>query len=1175
LKWNWVGHIDVNGTTTFSWGSGPYYLFYPVYSGTRFGENASSYSLTWHRYEGDGNNSIPPKIEPTGDLRFGGTTAEGNVRLNRSGLWLIDDDYTHNCSSFSSLNSTVPAWFWVNTSRSLSIAEISDDDFYYDDSETLTVRVTEGGASANAMVAIFAGYNGKLITISGITSSLQTDGNGYVGVADLIHKNSTVFPYAGYYNVTAVWDWDGGGASVAGSQTFYYDGSDNYQYYNSSYGSATYHSTINNSGSYSYPMCGPWDPPEKNATWQEIYVRPGEPTMAITNDTQYWGFEGRIDVNITNDRGDFLSGLNVTVVNQTGTFPYAINGSESVASASRWQYGSSYYNAYFINNFTNGSAGTTWTIYAAANLGGSSVEEWNGTTTFTVASAPGLQIKVTNDGDGNNDLKVDAGPPAQGSLPWAIEFKVVNSTHDYYGSTATYGTEAMAMGNISIAGDAWIIGDGLTLEELNDIGDGMVNYWSNTNTWKVNLTPMMDTAADGGGKVTISATWADHGGTAEPVTIVHGGNKYNGSLVTISPSEIPIDQNVTLEVTVTDPSNPAYGYYGVRVYLYYINDSGGMDYTFNNTLTTTYDGKATFHFNKTQQTDNQTNVDGWSTYAANRYVAAYVDIGNSEYGYGYAKLLPQQDFKVTWEAQDTTSTAGTSVIMAGRDYDRFWFNVSIIGAGGNTTDWPTIGSGQDELNFRIFNSTGHDVTNNISASFTATNLVLDSTSDNANHSLSGSSHYIREPGTYTVYAYNKTHDSTGNNATITVTPVDLESDLGEYIWNVDKNVTDTYTIRYLGDLVNGTLVIDNMTHMSSSKFNKTWTNCSYDGSTDQGGNTSKKDIQVTNGVVTIHNITANNLSEWLSEWKHYSQMNISFWFKSSKPGSQYARVGNKVLVKIADVAPTPETLAYNQPAELEILVTGRGAGLADVFVSIIVPGLSGEMNTTTNADGTATFAFEPPSTGNILIRVENRTSDTKIPVTSWKLYLDVASQVDELSTFTVTVRNRTAGGGLLNGVDVTFDRETKTTVDGQVTFTAPDVKATKDYTVTAQKYGYADDSVTVSVLYIPQLFMTVSASKDGEKYVSPVTVTVYDDTGKLITGAEVTFGTITKITIDGVATFEITDETSGMITATFEGFQAADPIEITITPGGIPGFELLTLIAAIGVAFILLRRRRH
>jgi len=46
------------------------------------------------------------------------------------------------------------------------------------------------------------------------------------------------------------------------------------------------------------------------------------------------------------------------------------------------------------------------------------------------------------------------------------------------------------------------------------------------------------------------------------------------------------------------------------------------------------------------------------------------------------------------------------------------------------------------------------------------------------------------------------------------------------------------------------------------------------------------------------------------------------------------------------------------------------------------------------------------------------------------------------------------------------------------------------------------------------------------------------------------------------------------VTATYEDYEDATFV-ITIKAGGIPGFELLTLIAAIGVAFILFRRRRN
>ena len=82
--------------------------------------------------------------------------------------------------------------------------------------------------------------------------------------------------------------------------------------------------------------------------------------------------------------------------------------------------------------------------------------------------------------------------------------------------------------------------------------------------------------------------------------------------------------------------------------------------------------------------------------------------------------------------------------------------------------------------------------------------------------------------------------------------------------------------------------------------------------------------------------------------------------------------------------------------------------------------------------------------------------------------------------------------------------------------------------------------------------------------------------GSPLAGATVTID-VDTYTSDGEGKVTITaPSTEGdyTITAKYEGFQDGILI-ITIKAGGIPGFELLTLIAAIGVAFILLRRRRN
>jgi hypothetical protein len=82
------------------------------------------------------------------------------------------------------------------------------------------------------------------------------------------------------------------------------------------------------------------------------------------------------------------------------------------------------------------------------------------------------------------------------------------------------------------------------------------------------------------------------------------------------------------------------------------------------------------------------------------------------------------------------------------------------------------------------------------------------------------------------------------------------------------------------------------------------------------------------------------------------------------------------------VSASPASLPFNIPAEVELTVTSRGIGLENIWVSIIIPGLQGEMNTTTNANGKATFAFTPPTTGNVTIKIENNTIPITIKVTA-------------------------------------------------------------------------------------------------------------------------------------------------------------------------------------------------
>jgi hypothetical protein len=233
----------------------------------------------------------------------------------------------------------------------------------------------------------------------------------------------------------------------------------------------------------------------------------------------------------------------------------------------------------------------------------------------------------------------------------------------------------------------------------------------------------------------------------------------------------------------------------------------------------------------------------------------------------------------------------------------------------------------------------------------------------------------------------------------------------------------------------------------------------------------------------------------------------------------------------------------------------------------------------TDADGKVYFAIQTGGSGNITIYMENQTDpDNKFIILSMakmemKIYADPS--VNEGGTFTVTAKS---GDELITDATVTFvfAGETKTTTTGTVQFTVPSVPDSLDYRIEATAPGYTSATTTIKVVNIPQLGIVLSTTADITTN-SQFDVTIADDLGNAIIGATITINGKTYTSGSGGKVTITAPETAGTyeITVTKPGFTAADPVSITVTAGGIPGFELLAVIAAIGVAFILLRRRRH
>lgn len=1106
--------VDIPINTTGLTASTTYYLYYPNYY-----SSGSTYNLTWKRYStGAAITVSSPGVDETLE----------DIYLNRTGMWVVSS-VSYSTYSWDSINgsswSNIDKWFWVNTSSTDSIT-VSPGEVYYGDNTTLTVNIkNSAGDLSSSWIDMRKNYTAETTQpeISGFPKYTAT------GVSTFSSSYLTTLVWAGNYSIygyrTAVYTPDYQGIGYG---------------YNNSFGNANYtHFTSLNSSSvlYDYQDCGPWNPPAYNTSKKNYRVYTGVPTTTVpaANSTMYWSFDGQVNISVKQYDGENLScGLDVKVFNSDDEVVTSNVTVYTGQLARGWIWINSTSWGKDSNDYVWGENGTYYAyLYndssAVAGQADEYTEKWNGTVEWQVGDAPGVQLKWINDGGGTLNDGVIPAVPAIGSQPLNIQFQLISSTHSYYGDTAWWN----AADNITLTGDALFTG------KLNEIPG--VSYSS--HTWTVPTIPLMNT---NGGEITISATWPDVGSVSDKLSI--GGSDLNGTIVTISPTTFPIDQNVTITVTVTSPNGYPDPY--ANVGLYWVNGSnltsaGKLDgahrinYTGGGGTTT---GQYVFHFNTTQQTTNQTAYGPYSSIKAPRNISAYVQqsVGGGNYNYGYAKAVmkPQSDLKVAI-TKDT--------IMAGQK-TAFWANISIVDSSGNTTGYPKV-DGSNPIQIALYNSTGDRVT--LDSTFgSIRNSDLDAINNSVNE-------YFLVPGVYTVYVYNNTHDSTGNNVTLTVKAADVTCDKGEFIWKVDNNITAVFTVKYNGELMNGTLELRNITQ--STDYNKTWVNYSNSSS-------YRVRLTVTNGVATINNVTAN----FLEGEKAFQ--NITCWFKPSTSGSDYAIANGVVPVTVATVTPSPSALAFDQAAKLEIMVTGHGSGLANVLINITIPGLSGTMGSRSDANGKVTFAFTPPTTGTISIAVENRTTDTTIPVTSWALYIENDAQVDEQTSFTVTVRNNSATGEILTGAAVTFNGVTKTS---DYTFTAPEVKSDETFTIRATKDGYADDTSTVKVINVAKLVIVPSATEvsTGQEF----DVTIADDSGNSIIGATVTFegktytsGSMGKVTLTAPS-----KAGTGEVTATKTNFRDADAVVITIKEGGVPGFELLTLIAAIGVAFILIRRRKQ
>ena len=837
---------------------------------------------------------------------------------------------------------------------------------------------------------------------------------------------------------------------------------------------------------------------------QTFTVDKGKPIISLTNTTAYWGFESRIDVNVTAADGSGITDGwvrikkvgNSTYLGNGALTDLAIgaNGSTGNYSVIIPQLAAAWY------SMDNGS----WSVFFTKNASGAEI--WNNSKLFTVTSAtPPVRIIINSDNDSSTGTTIDkkisvpAYPGTGHTAPYQqISFSILGTDIADDQGRRYYGDDIANENwqNISVTGDILYPLDGTTLTHVNN-GKG---------DWLANVIPTKP-----GGTITITIDWPgnNNGSASETINII------NGTQVTPSFDSFTVGSDINLTVTVKDKDGDPVK--SSHVWLFwkdgtYINDTTG-----DNSAGNGYGGVYTFWIPASTQ---------GITAPENITIAA------SEPGqnfWGYANVLMEKNHNMIVNMTPTSSYAG--------DGTYYHITVSLVDGSGHP-DKTTHGG----LRVALYNETGVLVTGDDTWSTSGKYDITDE-------------QIILSGGTYYIYAYNNTHDSQGKNATLTITKYAVTCSPSVLAWLIDTKTNVTFQVTPAG---NGTLSVNNMSTTPEASI----------------AGISPSSIPIENGIGTINNVNATTLG------------NVTFAYT---PEDGQSRDADGLLrVTTATATPNPAAIYIGESTFVTITVThpATGAALNDVRVGLdhgkalnetVLAKLPDDAHTDVN--GMVTFSVTSEASGDVIIYIENETDpDNQFVITSAArktMTLDLSDpSVNEGGTFTVSAKYNDV---LITDATVTikFGGETKTTTTGTLELTAPTVSTTVDYKITATAPGYSTATETIKVVNVPSLKITLTGTKgtDG-KYSSPVTVTVSDDTGGLVTGATVTFSGQTLTTVNGQVSIAITAETSGAVTATFAGFKDATTESITIKPAGVPGFELLTLVAALGVAFILLRRRQ-
>jgi hypothetical protein len=336
--------------------------------------------------------------------------------------------------------------------------------------------------------------------------------------------------------------------------------------------------------------------------------------------------------------------------------------------------------------------------------------------------------------------------------------------------------------------------------------------------------------------------------------------------------------------------------------------------------------------------------------------------------------------------------------------------------------------------------------------------------------------------------------------------------------------------------------------------------------------TQSTQISIENGTGSLDEVNATTLG------------NVTFTY--TPDGGSERNATGLLRVTTATATPSPATVYIGEATLITITVThpATAAPLKGVRVGLdhnisLANSTLAKLPTDqfTDAAGKVQFSITSQASGNITIYMENETDPDNpfVIVAAARKPMTISNDpsVNEGNTFTIEAKYN---GVLITDATVTFtfNGQTWPTTTGTATITAPTVSTSLTYPITATANGYTSVSSNIMVVNVPKLIVAISGDvKTGQTF----TLTIADDMGSPVIGATVTFEGKTYTTGAGGTVTITAPSTAGSypISATFPGFGSVSSTVTVVKGGGIPGFELLTLVAAIGVAFLLLRRRRN